>query len=81
MGTGLPKSANKFCKLSNLRNESDVEQFLLAPLLEYLGFGADYLETKSTIPEMSIGKGRKKKSYVPDYLAYTSAQGRNPSLL
>ena len=46
--------ANKFCKLANLRNESDVEQFLVVPLLADLGYGPDYLETKTTINAVSI---------------------------
>ncbi len=28
------KGTNKFCKIKNLRNESDVEQFLILPLLK-----------------------------------------------
>ena len=81
MGIDRSKPVNKYCKLANLRNESDVEQFLLVPLLKDLGFDADYLETKSTIQEMSIGKGKKKKHYVPDYLAYTSRSRSKPVLV
>ena len=72
---------NKFCKLGNLRNESDVEQFLVAPLLEDLGYGADYVETKTTITEASIGKAKSRKRYVPDYLAYTSRSKVKPVLI
>lgn len=78
---GRSKPANKYCKLENLRNESDVEQFLLVPLLKDLGFDGDYLETKSTIQAMSIGKGKKKKRYIPDYLAYTSRARSKPVLI
>jgi len=75
-----PKS-NKFCKLKNLQNESDVEQFLVVPLLASLGYEADYLETKATVNEVSIGKGKKKKGYVPDYLAYTTRTKTKPVLI
>lgn len=62
---------NKYCSLSAIRNESDVEQFFIAPLLADLGYGPDYVETKSSIREVTVGKGKKKKAYIPDYLAYT----------
>ena len=74
-------ASNKFCKIKNLRNESDVEQFLIAPLLADLGYGQDYVETKTTIKEVSIGKGQKKKGYVPDYLAYTARARVKPVLI
>lgn len=73
---------NKFCNIRNLRNESDVEQFLVLPLLTHLGYAPDYLETKTSIDAISIGKGRKKKrAYVPDYLAYTARNRRKPVLV
>jgi len=72
---------NKFCKLRNLRNESDVEQFFISPLLTDLGYGADYVETKASIPEASVGKGKKKKSYIPDYLAFTVRSKTKPILI
>ena len=37
---------NKFCKIDNLRNESDVEQFLVVPLLADLGYGEDCKSSK-----------------------------------
>lgn len=72
---------NKYCSLSSLRNESDVEQFFIAPLLAELGYGPDYLETKATIPEATLGKGKKKKSYIPDYLGYTARHRVKPVLI
>ena len=42
-------SENLFCKKSTLRNESDVEQFFLLPLLKELGFTEDYIETKKML--------------------------------
>ena len=70
-------TANKFCSVSNLRNESDVEQFFVAPLLGELGFTADYLQTKRTVIARQIGKGKRRRSYIPDYVGYlTSTQSR-----
>jgi len=72
---------NKYCALSALRNESDVEQFFVLPLLAELGYGSDYLETKASISEVAVGKGKKKKSYFPDYLAYTVRSRIKPVLI
>ncbi len=72
---------NKYCSLSSLRNESDVEQFFVTPLLADLGYGPDYLQTKSTIPDVSVGKGKKKKSYAPDYLVYTARTKIKPVIV
>lgn len=72
---------NKFCKLASLRNESDVEQFLVLPILAELGFTSEYLETKATIPAASIGKGKKKRSYIPDYQGYTRKNKQKPVLI
>jgi type I restriction enzyme M protein len=72
---------NKFCKLSNLRNESDVEQSFLRPLLEELGYTEDYIETKATIPEKNIGKKRKPKLYRPDFICYGDKQHYQPLLV
>lgn len=77
----MKKTKNKYCALSSLRNESDVEQFFIAPLLAELGYGPDYLETKATIPEVTLGKGKKKKSYIPDYLGYTARHRVKPVLI
>lgn len=75
------RTRNKYCALSALRNESDVEQFFVAPLLADLGYGPDYLETKSAIPQVAIGKGKKRKAYIPDYLAYAARSKVKPVLI
>ena len=69
---------NKYCSLSALRNESDVEQFFVLPLLADLGYGPDYLETKAAIQPAMVGKGRKRKQYFPDYVAYVSKAKEKP---
>lgn len=58
---------NMFCKKSDLRNESDVEQFFVIRLLKELGFKDSHILTKFTIPKHFIGKGNKKKQHRPDY--------------
>ena len=55
-------AVNKYCKLRNLENESAVEQNLLIPFLDELGFTEDYREPKKTIEEYSLGKGKKRRS-------------------
>lgn len=63
--------------LSALKNESDVEQKLIYPLLvaeEPFGFGIAHSEilTKKNIRRLTIGKGKDRKSYFPDYLVQIS---------
>jgi len=72
---------NKYCALAALHNESDVEQFFILPLLNDLGYSPDYVETKASIREVTVGKGKKKKSYIPDYLAYTARSKVKPVLI
>lgn len=72
---------NKYCALDSLRNESDVEQFFVLPLLVDLGYSSDYLETKTSIRKEMVGKGRKRKQYFPDYLAYTTKGRAKPVLI
>lgn len=60
---------NKFCRRSSLRNESDVEQFFLISLLKDLGYGDINIFTKKSfsLPVQTIGKGKNKRDYQPDY--------------
>ena len=67
---------NMFCHERDLRNESDVEQFFLIRLLSDLGFKDKEIHTKERIEERMIGKGRKRKSYKPDYLLYVYKKPR-----
>lgn len=76
-----PELENKFCKLKNLRNESDVEQNFLIPLLEEMGYSEDYRESKGTIHEEAIRKGKKKKSYQPDFICYSDKAHLRPVLV
>ena len=72
---------NKFCEYRTLRNESDVEQFLVQPLLSFLGYTPSYLKTKTVLPRETIGKGSNRKAYVPDYLGYTTKRLDKPVIV
>lgn len=72
---------NKFCKLPNLRNESDVEQNFVVRLLDELGFTEDYRETKASLRPESIEKGRRRRLYVPDYVCYLDTAHKLPVLV
>ena len=76
-----PDSKNKFCELKNLRNESDVEQFFVVELLHDLGFTDSMIETKTGIEDIAIGKGKKRKSYRPDYIAFLDKEHKKPVIL
>jgi type I restriction enzyme M protein len=75
------ESKNKYCKAANLKNESDVEQFFIIPLLRELGYTDDYVRTKATIQEESMGKGRKRRTYSPDYICYSDRRKLRPVLV
>lgn len=74
-------TSNKYCKLKNLRNESDVEQLFIVPLLDELGYSEDYRESKETLKETVVGKGKNKKSYRPDFMCYSDKSHKRPVLI
>ena len=62
-----------FCKLEDLRNESDVEQKFIWPLLTSpeptgLGYSPADIYTKANIKFLAIEKGTAEKVYRPDYI-------------
>jgi len=61
---------NIFCKISDLINESDVEQKFIIRLLNQLNYKDSDIRTKENIEMKLIGKGEKKKRYAPDYIVY-----------
>lgn len=67
---------NKFCRLSVLKNESDVEQFFVIRLLGDLGFDDSQIKTKEMLEELTIPKGRKKEKYRPDYVLFVEGKPR-----
>lgn len=78
-GGGQPQ--NKFCKLRNLRNESDVEQNFVIPLLDDLGFTEDYRRSKSKLSAVKIGKARSRRTYAPDWVCYLDKAHKQPVLI
>lgn len=74
-------SKNKFCTLAALRNESDVEQSFLRPLLEGLGYTAEHIATKETITPQNIGKGKNARPYRPDFICYADKVHKRPLLV
>jgi hypothetical protein len=62
-----------FCKKDELKNESDVEQKLIAPLLftdfpRGFGYSSADVRTKENIRYLLIEKGKTEKRYHPDYV-------------
>lgn len=72
---------NKYCNIGSLRNESDVEQFFLMPLLKDLGYDDTHIVTKMFIQAEQIEKGRKKKLYSPDYVVYRDKRHNDPIII
>lgn len=66
----MTETANKYCTLEVLTNESSVEQFFIARLLIDLGFKDSEIKAKNSIDELVIGKGAKKEKYKPDYVVF-----------
>jgi Cdc6-like AAA superfamily ATPase len=69
----IPRSYTMFCSLADLKNESDVEQKLLWPLLTTpapsgLGLLPSDILTKTSIRRLEIDKGASRRLYYPDYL-------------
>jgi len=56
-----------FCCLSDLRNESAVEQFFIIRLLNEIGYKDANIFPKHTLPKHTIGKGVQRKIHRPDY--------------
>ena len=61
---------NKYCEKKNLNNEDSVENFFLDRLIKDLKFKDSEIKTKQSIKELSIGHGRRKELYKPDYVLY-----------
>ena len=65
-----PPKRNKFCKWSELTNESSVEDFFILPLLRDLGYTNEDIRSKQSIDEITLSKsgGRKKEPFKPDFV-------------
>lgn len=72
---------NKYCSITDLGTESDVEQFLITPLLRDLGFPPALIQTKTSISQVHIDKGRRRRYYLPDYLVHITPEHSTPILV
>jgi len=79
--SGTHDAKNKFCRLKDLKNEADVEQNFLVYLLDELGYTSEYRENKTEASALPIGKGKKQRKYIPDYICYTDKSHKKPVLL
>ncbi|NTU73210.1 N-6 DNA methylase [Candidatus Roizmanbacteria bacterium] len=63
------------CLRSNLRNESDVEFFFIAPLLKLLGYSDSQIKNKKSLKELGVRKSPRGKAsnYRPDFLVTANA--------
>lgn len=76
-----------FCALADLKNESDVELFFIAPLLTALGYKNSQIKNKSSLKELGVRKSPRGKAtnYRPDFFVTVSRsaqvviEAKNPS--
>ena len=67
---------NKFGLLSDLGNESTVEQFFLIKLLRDLGYNETQIRPKNSLEELTVNRGRRSAKYRPDYAMVIGNQVR-----
>ena len=67
---------NKYCQLKSLSNESSVEQFFIIRLLTDLGYNDAEIKTKESIKKLTIGAGRTKEPYRPNYVCFVESRPR-----
>ena len=72
---------NKYCTLSSLISESDVEQHFLMPFFKDLGYDDRKIATKTYITVENVGKGNRKKFYSPDYIIYRDNKRTDPIII
>ncbi|MDP8208707.1 MAG: N-6 DNA methylase [Candidatus Electryonea clarkiae] len=58
---------NMYCQFTDLRNEASVESFFLLRLIQDLGYNDTQIKPKESLDVLTIGRGRKKEKYKPDY--------------
>lgn len=61
---------NKYCDMKNLNNEDSVENFFLDRIIKDLKFKDNEIKTRQSIKQLSVGQGRRKELYKPDYVLY-----------
>jgi len=60
-------SRNIYCRFADLSNEASVESFFLSRLLPDLGYNDSQIKPKQSLAKLTVGRGRKKEKYKPDY--------------
>ena len=66
---GLIRSdKNIYCHISDLSNEASVETFFLSRLIPDLGYLDKQVKTKQSVEVLTVGLGRKRVNYKPDYV-------------
>lgn len=63
---------NLFCRGTDLINEATVEALFVDRLLIALNYPDDKVRRKQSIEQITIGRGRKKENYKPDYVLLNS---------
>ncbi|MHA1280002.1 MAG: N-6 DNA methylase [Candidatus Helarchaeota archaeon] len=63
---------NQFCKDSDFTNEASVEALFVDRLLNVLKYPDNRVRRKESIEQISVGRGRKKEKYRPDYVLLDS---------
>ena len=63
----LGTDRNLYCRREDLGNEASVETFFVARMISDLGFSDAQVKTKESLEELTIGKGRRRERYRPDY--------------
>lgn len=67
-GTMADDLRNMFCRVDDLDNEASVERNMLDRLLSELGYRDSQIATKKSIDEITVGQGRRRVPFRPDYV-------------
>ncbi|MDN3478298.1 N-6 DNA methylase [Curtobacterium sp. APC 4022] len=76
MSTNSPAAVSKFCALTDLSNESSVEQFFVSRLLTDLGYPDNQILPKSALKELTLSASRQSEKWRPDYAITASGRVR-----
>ena len=63
---------NQFCKDTDIINEASVEALFVDRLLNALKYPDNRVRRKESIEQITVGRGRKKEKYRPDYVLLDS---------
>ena len=63
-------SRNIYCRSTDLNNEASVETFFVSRLLTDLGYRDSQIKTKQSLDLLTVGRGRRREKYKPDYALF-----------